>query len=94
MPAFGLMPRGFQVTGVVVLLAVVAGSAAAGSWQIQAWRFGRQLAEQASLHAQALQQLSVAALSTGAKTPALAPAFGRICSSCCVVMGIGFLQTK
>ena len=63
MPAFGLMPRGFQVTGVVVLLAVVAGSAAAGSWQIQAWRFGRQLAEQASLHAQALQQLSVAAAS-------------------------------
>ena len=61
MPAFGLMPRGFQVTGVVVLLAVVAGGAAAGSWQIQAWRFGRQLAEQASVHAQALQQLSVAA---------------------------------
>ncbi|MBH3429402.1 hypothetical protein [Pseudomonas alkylphenolica] len=29
---------------------------AAATWQLQAWRYGRQLAEQANLHAQERQQ--------------------------------------
>jgi len=32
----------------------------------------------------------MAVLRTGTKTPALGPAFGRICSSCCDVMDMGF----
>jgi len=31
---------------------------------------------------------------TGAKTPALWPAFGRICSNCCDVMDIRFSPNK
>ena len=34
--------------------------------------------------------LLIAVLRTGAKTPAFWPAFGRICSICCAVIGIRF----
>ena len=58
MPAFGLMS--WRVIGVVLLVAVLAGVAAALAWQVQDWRFGGQLAEQARLHAETLSQLSEA----------------------------------
>jgi hypothetical protein len=43
-----------------VLVAVVAG-AAASTWQVQAWRYGNQLAEQTRLHTDTLSQLTLAA---------------------------------
>ncbi|PWE38447.1 lysis protein [Pseudomonas prosekii] len=58
MPAFGLMS--WRVIGVVLLVAVLAGVAAELAWQVQDWRFGGQLAEQARLHAETLSQLSEA----------------------------------
>ncbi|WP_277593593.1 lysis system i-spanin subunit Rz [Pseudomonas chlororaphis] len=61
MPAFGLMPLSYRAMAVVVLLAVVAGVAGTLAWQAQEWRFGRQLAEQARLHGEALNQLNLAA---------------------------------
>ncbi|RON01786.1 lysis protein [Pseudomonas brassicacearum] len=61
MPAFGLMPVSYRVIAVAVLLAIVAGGAAAVSWHIQDWRYGQQLAEQARLHGEALNQLTLAA---------------------------------
>ncbi len=42
-----------------VLALVIAGFG--GSWQFQDWRYGRQLAEQSRLHAEALNQLTQAA---------------------------------
>lgn len=44
-----------------VLALVLAGFG--GSWQFQDWRYGRQLAEQSRLHAEALNQLTQAATS-------------------------------
>jgi Bacteriophage Rz lysis protein len=61
MPAFGLMPVSFRAIGVAVLLAIVAGGAATLSWRIQDWRYGRQLAEQARLQGETLNQLTLAA---------------------------------
>ncbi|UVM49334.1 lysis protein [Pseudomonas sp. B21-015] len=55
MPAFGLIS--WRVIGMLVL----AGCSAALAWQFQDWRFGRQLAEQARLHAETLNQLTLAA---------------------------------
>ncbi|MNP26328.1 Bacteriophage lysis protein [compost metagenome] len=42
------------------LLVAVAGGAAALAWQVQAWRYGKQLAEQARLHTDTLNQLTLA----------------------------------
>ncbi|MHC8360381.1 lysis protein [Pseudomonas sp. LS2P72] len=61
MPAFGLMPMSYRVIGVVVFLAVLAGGSAALTWRFQDWRYGRQLAELASVQAEALNQLTLAA---------------------------------
>ncbi|MBU6956338.1 lysis protein [Pseudomonas sp. CVAP len=61
MPVFDLIPVSYRVIGVAVLLAIVAGGAAAASWHLQDWRYGRQLAEQARLHDEALNQLTLAA---------------------------------
>ncbi|MET0778002.1 MAG: lysis system i-spanin subunit Rz [Pseudomonas mandelii] len=61
MPAFSLMPVSYRTFGLVVLLAVLAGGSAALAWHVQEWRYGRQLAEQARLHAEALNQLTLAA---------------------------------
>ncbi|MHC8390582.1 lysis protein [Pseudomonas sp. MDT2-39-1] len=55
MPAFGLIS--WRVMGIVVL----AGGSAALAWHVQDWRYGRQLTEQARLHAEALNQLTLAA---------------------------------
>jgi hypothetical protein len=55
MPAFGLMSwRGIG-------LLVLAGFSAALAWHFQDWRYGRQLAEQARLQAETLNQLTLAA---------------------------------
>jgi hypothetical protein len=61
MPAFGLMPMSYRVIGVVVFLAVLAGGSAALAWRFQDWRYGGQLAEQARVNAEALNQLTLAA---------------------------------
>ncbi|MFJ7285789.1 lysis protein [Pseudomonas sp. NPDC099000] len=61
MPALGLIPVSYRAIGLVVLLAVLAGGSAALSWHFQDWRYGRQLAEQARLHTEALNQLTLAA---------------------------------
>jgi hypothetical protein len=55
------MPMSYRVIGVVVFLAVLAGGSAALVWHFQDWRYGRQLAEQATLQAEALNQLTLAA---------------------------------
>ncbi|MBH3404437.1 lysis protein [Pseudomonas glycinae] len=47
----------WKAVGAIVL--VLAG--AAGAWQLQDWRYGKQLAEQARLHAETLNQLTMAA---------------------------------
>lgn len=61
MSAFGLIPISYRAIGLVVLLAVLAGGSAALAWHFQDWRYGRQLAEQARLHAEALNRLTLAA---------------------------------
>lgn len=55
MPAFGLMS--WRVIGIVLL----AGLSAVLAWQVQDWRYGRQLAEQDRLQAETLNQLTRAA---------------------------------
>ncbi|MGP6422576.1 lysis system i-spanin subunit Rz [Pseudomonas pharyngis] len=55
MPAFGLSV--WRLLGLVLLAAV----SAALAWQFQDWRYGRQLAEQARLQAETLNQLTSAA---------------------------------
>ncbi|MEN5136071.1 MULTISPECIES: lysis system i-spanin subunit Rz [unclassified Pseudomonas] len=47
----------WKALGAVVLLLIGGGI----SWQFQDWRYGKQLAEQARLHAEALNQLTMAA---------------------------------
>jgi len=47
--------------GVVAVLAVLAGSSAALAWRFQDERYGRQLAEQARLHGETLNQLTLTA---------------------------------
>ncbi|NUT73452.1 lysis protein [Pseudomonas sp. C1C7] len=61
MSAFGLMPAAYRWFGAVVVLLVLACGSAALAWRIQDWRYGRQLAEQARLHGEALNQLNLAA---------------------------------
>ena len=54
MPVFGL------IGGRLIGLLVLASCSAALAWQFQDWRYGRQLAEQARLHAETLNQLTLA----------------------------------
>ena len=61
MPAYGLIPMSYRVVGVVVFLAVLSGGSAALTWRFQDWRYGRQLAELASVQAETLNQLTLAA---------------------------------
>jgi hypothetical protein len=54
MPVVGLIS--WRLIGIVVLM----GTSAALAWHFQDWRYGRQLAEQARLHAEALNWLTQA----------------------------------
>ncbi|WP_095197047.1 lysis system i-spanin subunit Rz [Pseudomonas sp. Irchel 3A7] len=58
MSAFGLIATPYRIIGAVVLLVMLAGGLA---WRFQDWRYGRQLAEQARLHGETLNQLTLAA---------------------------------
>lgn len=62
MRLFELIPASWRLVAVVALLALVAGSSAALAWQIQAWRYGRQLEQQSRLQAEARDRLSLAML--------------------------------
>ncbi|MFS2095294.1 lysis system i-spanin subunit Rz [Pseudomonas sp. Pseusp11] len=61
MPVFGLMPVSCRAIGLVVFLAMLAGSSAALAWHFQDWRYGQQLAEQARVHTETLSRLALAA---------------------------------
>jgi len=50
-----------KLIGLLVLIMMLMGGSAALTWQIQDWRFGKQLAEQAVLHKEDLTSISNAA---------------------------------
>ncbi|WP_372438291.1 lysis protein [Pseudomonas chlororaphis subsp. aureofaciens] len=50
-----------KLAGALVLAGLLIAAGAGAAWQVQDWRFGRQLAEQARLHDEALNQLNLAA---------------------------------
>jgi hypothetical protein len=52
-----MSPAAWKLAGVLALLLVTAG----GVWQVQDWRYGKQLAEQAGLHQDDLDAISNAA---------------------------------
>jgi hypothetical protein len=56
-----LIPVPYRVVAVGGLLFAIAGGSAALAWQAQAWRYGKQLAEQAQMHTDTLNQLALAA---------------------------------
>ena len=56
-----LIPAPYRVLVVGSLLIAVAGGGAALAWQVQAWRYGKQLAEQTWVHTETLNQLTLAA---------------------------------
>ncbi|WP_085656882.1 lysis system i-spanin subunit Rz [Pseudomonas sp. B11(2017)] len=56
-----LIPAPYRLLAMGVLLAIVAGGSAALAWQVQGWRYGERLAEQARLHSKVLNQLTLAA---------------------------------
>ncbi|NWA04821.1 lysis system i-spanin subunit Rz [Pseudomonas gingeri] len=53
-----LIPVPYRLATVVVSLALVAAGSAAASWQVQNWRYGQQLEQQARLQADALNEQS------------------------------------
>jgi hypothetical protein len=55
-----LIPAPYWLLAQGVLLVVLVGASAAISWQLQDWRYGKQLAEQARLHTETLNQLNQA----------------------------------
>ena len=55
-----LIPTPYRLAAKCVLLVALAGACAAIAWQSQDWRYGKQLAEQARLHTETLNQLAVA----------------------------------
>ena len=56
-----LIPAPYRMLVVGGLLVAVAGGGAALAWQVQAWRYGKQLAELAGLHQSDLDAISNAA---------------------------------
>jgi hypothetical protein len=56
-----LIPAPFRVIAVGGLLVALVGGSAALAWQVQAWRYRKQLAEQVQLHTDTLNQLTLAA---------------------------------
>ncbi|WP_332762528.1 lysis protein [Pseudomonas koreensis] len=55
-----LIPAPYRLLAKGVLLAVLVGGSVATTWQVQDWRYGKQLAEQAQLHTETLNQLNLA----------------------------------
>ncbi|MER2104700.1 MAG: lysis system i-spanin subunit Rz [Pseudomonas atacamensis] len=55
-----LIPTPYRLLAKGVLLVVLVGGSAAITWQVQDWRYGKQLAEQARLHTETLNQLNQA----------------------------------
>ncbi|MEL1089386.1 lysis system i-spanin subunit Rz [Pseudomonas sp. OB66] len=55
-----LIPAPYRLVAKGVLLAFLAGASAAIAWQLQDWRYGKQLAEQARLHTETFNQLALA----------------------------------
>ncbi|MBP5954149.1 lysis protein [Pseudomonas anatoliensis] len=51
-----LIPASYRLLAKGVLLVVLVGGSAAITWQVQDWRYGKQLAEQAQLHTETLNQ--------------------------------------
>ncbi|AWY43140.1 lysis protein [Pseudomonas putida] len=61
MPVFGLMPFAYRWVGAAVMLVLLTCGSAALAWRVQDWRYGRQLADQARLHSETLNQLNLVA---------------------------------
>jgi hypothetical protein len=57
-----LIPAPYRLFGKAALLATLVGGSAAIAWQVQDWRYGKQLAEQARLHTETLNQLALASV--------------------------------
>jgi len=55
-----LIPAPYRLLGKVVLLIGLVGKSAAITWQVQDWRYGSRLSEQARLHSETLNQLAQA----------------------------------
>ncbi|WP_236189502.1 lysis system i-spanin subunit Rz [Pseudomonas pharyngis] len=55
-----MIPAPYRLLVNAALLATLAGGSAAIAWQVQDWRYGKQLAEQARLHTESLNQLALA----------------------------------
>ncbi|MEX5665255.1 lysis system i-spanin subunit Rz [Pseudomonas neuropathica] len=55
-----LIPAPYWLLAKGVLLVVLVGGSAAITWQVQDWRYGKQLAEQARLHTETFNQLALA----------------------------------
>ena len=56
-----LIPVPYRLLAKGALLAALAGGSAAFAWQVQDWRYGRQLEQQARLQAESLNQQTLAA---------------------------------
>ncbi|ROM91069.1 lysis system i-spanin subunit Rz [Pseudomonas brassicacearum] len=56
-----LIPAPYRLLASGALLMVLAGGSAALAWQVQDWRYGRQLEQQARLQAESLNQQTLAA---------------------------------
>jgi hypothetical protein len=61
MRVIDVIPTPYRLLAIVVLLAALAGGSAALAWQVQDWRYGRQLEQQARLQAETLNQLTLTA---------------------------------
>lgn len=57
-----LIPAPYWLLAKGVLLVVLVGGSAAITWQVQDWRYGKQLAEQARVHTETFNQLALAAV--------------------------------
>jgi hypothetical protein len=55
-----LIPTSYRLLAVGAGLAIVAGGSAALTWQVQDWRYGQQLQQQAQSHAETLNELTLA----------------------------------
>ncbi len=58
MRLFDLIPAPYRLLANGLLLTALAGGSAALAWQVQDWRYGQQMAEQARLQAETLNQLT------------------------------------